>query len=63
MYVLPHSIVFSITGLDSSFLETDAATWETNDIYRKNLKIVKGFHVVNDTAERGVALTKQSIEK
>lgn len=49
---------FSITGLDTDFLETDPATWENNEIYKKNLKIVKGFYVVNDTAERGVALTK-----
>jgi hypothetical protein len=47
---------FRILSLPDSFLETDPDTWDTNPDYLLAENVVKELRVVNDTAERGVAL-------
>jgi len=53
--------LLSFTGDEEakSFLSTDPETWETNASYIKLLERVKGLKVVNDTAERGIALIQK----
>ena len=43
-------------GLDREFLMEDPSTWMLNESYLEAEKLVKLFWVVNDSAERGVAL-------
>lgn len=45
--------------LDTLFLEVDPSVWKGLDSYKKSRDIVKGIKVVNDCAERGVALISQ----
>jgi len=47
-----------ITALDIThdFLIHDPCTWENNEVYIKSQKMLRGLKVVNDAAERGVAL-------
>lgn len=47
---------FEITGLPSSFLDNDVETWNDDDAYKSAKSTVLGMKVVNDIAERGVAL-------
>ena len=47
---------FCILSISDSFLSEDPETWATNEAYLEAEAVVKGLRVVNDTAERGVAL-------
>ena len=45
-----------ITGITKRFLKSDPGTWNKNDEYVSARNIVKNLLVVNDIAERGIAL-------
>lgn len=45
-----------ITGINRNFLMTDPATWNENEHYIAAKAMVKNLLVVNDIAERGIAL-------
>lgn len=47
---------FHITGISKNFLNTNPSTWNDNPDYVSGLNIVKCLEVVNDRAERGVAI-------
>lgn len=47
---------FEKLGLDASFLDVDPQTWGTRRDYKNNLRFVESLQVVNDRAERAVAL-------
>jgi len=47
---------FDITGIPSSFLDNDVEIWSSDDAYNSAKTTVLGMKVVNDIAERGVAL-------
>lgn len=49
---------FSKLGLSTSFLDLHPSEWPNDESYIRALDIVKGLHVVNDVAERAVALVK-----
>lgn len=55
--------LFNSMQLDTSFLEVDPSEWKGLDSYKKSRDIVKGIKVVNDCAERGVALITQFNDK
>ena len=46
-----------------SFLTKDPVTWDDDKTYQESLKLVKGLTVVNDRAERGVALIQDFTKK
>lgn len=48
--------LFSKLRICTSFLEVDPETWHTNIQYIEAKKIIETIKVVNDVAERGVAL-------
>jgi hypothetical protein len=50
---------FEILSIPDSFLEVDPGSWETNPDYLQAEDIVRALRVVNDTAERGVALMQE----
>ena len=50
---------FCILSLPDSFLQVDPEEWMTNADYLAAEEIVHGLRVVNDTAERGVALIQE----
>lgn len=50
---------FQILSLPVSFLEVDPETWLTNPDYLQAEDVVRELRVVNDTAERGVALMQE----
>lgn len=50
---------FTITGFSSNFLTRDVTQWEEDDEYRRVKACVRSLRVVNDTAERGVALMEE----
>lgn len=54
---------FKITGIDSSFLNQHPRLWENNKIYQKARKSVESLPVVNDAAERSIALYQQYKDK
>ena len=47
---------FSITGISSGFLKKKVEDWEDDAEYQKSRQLVRCMRVVNDIAERGVAL-------
>ena len=47
---------FKITGISAEFLDKDPKNWEEDSDFCGVMKIVKQIKVVNDLAERGVAL-------
>lgn len=49
---------FEALKLDQEFLGLDPELWPQNTSFKKNVEILKCLQVVNDTAERGVALVK-----
>ncbi|KAK3921457.1 Receptor-like protein 1, partial [Frankliniella fusca] len=53
---------FDVMKLDKSFLNEDPEKWPENPKYQENRAIIKALHVVNDIAERGVALVKRFIK-
>lgn len=50
---------FSITGISSDFIEKEVEDWDADKEYMKSKGIVKSLKVVNDIAERGVALIQE----
>lgn len=50
---------FKTLELDTSFLNNPVHTWEEDEVYKKNKSTVKSLRVVNDIAERGVALIEE----
>jgi hypothetical protein len=50
---------FTITGFSSNFLAKDVTQWAEDDEYRRVKASVRCIRVVNDTAERGVALMEE----
>jgi len=50
---------FKITGLSIDFLQVDVAAWESDANFLSAKKAVKTMCVVNDIAERGVALINE----
>lgn len=50
---------FEILNLPSDFLETDVSTWSENESYKTCKSLVTSIKVVNDVAERGVALMEE----
>lgn len=59
-FVTPNSLfIFKHFNLPYEFLNTELHTWESNPEYQKCLDTFKKLKVVNDIAERGVALTEK----
>lgn len=50
---------FQILELPAAFLDMDPDTWLTNPYYLQAEEVVRELRVVNDTAERGVALMQE----
>lgn len=48
--------LFRILELPDAFLEVDPGEWKTNEDYTRSQAICRSMRVVNDLAERGVAL-------
>jgi len=46
-------------SIPTGFLDVDPDLWATNDDYQCGLRILKQLKVVNDHAERGVALIQE----
>ncbi|KAG0725627.1 hypothetical protein GWK47_038257 [Chionoecetes opilio] len=58
-FVTKSSRMFFVTlGIDDGFLETDPAEWHDDPRYVAAARKVNGIRVLNDFAERGVALMK-----
>ncbi len=53
---------FQILRLETGFLEEDPAVWPQSASYRSSKEIVSALQVVNDVAERGVALVKRFVK-
>lgn len=49
-------VFFNCLGISTEFLKEDPETWENLADYKQGLHTVRQFKVVNDNAERGVAL-------
>lgn len=59
-FVTPNSsFIFKQFDLPYGFLNTEVHTWESNPDYQKCLETFRKLKVVNDVAERGVALTQK----
>jgi len=59
-FVTKNSIAFfHKIDISTSFLQSDPSTWEERDDYKMALETVKCMAVVNDHAERGVALIQE----
>ena len=50
---------FKILDLPPEFLPTDVTAWKGNESYKKSKAITSSLKVVNDVAERGVALMEE----
>lgn len=50
---------FTIVGISQDFLLLDPSEWECHEQYRQSQQLVKSIRVVNDLAERGVALIQE----
>ena len=50
---------FKKLGLNTDFLDVDPFDWHSNESYISTLNVVSGLQVVNDVAERAVALVKE----
>ena len=55
--------IFDRFDISKDFLETNADTWISNDIYLNGLAIVNNLQVVNYVAERAVQLTQDYINR
>lgn len=53
---------FHATDISTNFLEKDPVVWGTDESFQEGLKIVTHFHVVNDAAERAVALVTRFLK-
>lgn len=59
-FVTPNSsFIFKQFNLSCEFLNTELHTWESNPDYQKCIDTFKKLKVVNDIAERGVALSQK----
>ncbi|KAK3909534.1 2,3-dihydroxyphenylpropionate/2,3-dihydroxicinnamic acid 1,2-dioxygenase [Frankliniella fusca] len=54
---------FKIMDIKMDFLREDPSEWAGNASYQDGMQKINSLHVVNDIAERGVALVKRFIEK
>ena len=52
-------VFFDVLHLNSDFLHKDPDQWETEDSFVQSRTIVSKLKVVNDCAERGVALATE----
>ena len=52
--------LFQLLGLSGTLFMKDPAEWEQDESYQQAAHIVKNLVVVNDRAERGVALIQQT---
>ncbi|GBP60380.1 hypothetical protein EVAR_91416_1 [Eumeta japonica] len=50
---------FQILGISSEFLDKNVETWQDDEGYQRGKQIVQSMRVVNDIAERGVALMEE----
>ncbi|GBP85747.1 hypothetical protein EVAR_97243_1 [Eumeta japonica] len=50
---------FTILGIPSTFLQKEPRLWEEDEDYKASREIVRSMRVVNDIAERGVALIEE----
>lgn len=50
---------FSITGIKSGFLKKEVEDWEEDADFKLSRELVRSMKVVNDIAERGVALMQE----
>lgn len=50
---------FELTGVSSEFLQKDPELWEEEESYKSAKEIVENMRIVNDLAERGVALMEE----
>ncbi|CAH2101754.1 unnamed protein product [Euphydryas editha] len=50
---------FRILGIPSAFLQKEPRVWEEDEDYKASREIVRSMRVVNDIAERGVALIEE----
>lgn len=50
---------FTILGISQDFLQVDPSQWECQAEYQRSQQIVQSVRVVNDLAERGVALIQE----
>jgi len=50
---------FNITGFSASFLDKDVEVWTEDEDYKSIRASVQCMRVVNDIAERGVALMQE----
>ncbi|CAH0562819.1 unnamed protein product [Brassicogethes aeneus] len=50
---------FRILGIPSAFLQKEPRLWEEDEDYKASREIVRSMRVVNDIAERGVALIEE----
>lgn len=50
---------FKILGISSEFLRKEPRLWEEDEDYKVSREIVRSMRVVNDIAERGVALIEE----
>ena len=49
-------IFFEKLQLPTSFMDAEVADWSQNEAFLQGLAVVKNLQIVNDIAERGVAL-------
>lgn len=50
---------FKILDLGMEFINSNVENWDQEESYKKNMEVVKSIRVVNDIAERGVALIEE----
>lgn len=50
---------FTILGISQAFLQVDPSQWEYQAEYQRSQQLVQSVRVVNDLAERGVALIQE----
>lgn len=51
--------LFVKLGIETDFLETDPDTWKSNESFCNGLRVIENLKVVNDNAERAVALMQE----
>ena len=63
-FATPNSIkLFNTLDIPTSLLADDPETWKGSQAYEDATKRVRALHVVNDAAERGVALIHKVTEE
>lgn len=51
--------LFEQFGISTDFLQQDPRNWESNDHFQRGFEIFKNLKVINDVAERGIALIQE----